>query len=107
LENSTVDHVLDDDRKAERAAGLLKALGHPARLRIVAGLSRLGERSVGDLGRDLGLPQAALSQQLGILRMHGLVAVRRANGFRYYSLALPQTTQLLHCVSTCALVTEA
>ena len=51
--------------------------------------------------------QAALSQQLGILRMNGLVSVRRAQGFRFYSLAVPQTTQLLHCISTCALVTGA
>ena len=102
-----VRDVFDDDRKVERAAGLLKALGHPARLRIVAHLYVGGERSVGDLCRDLGLQQAALSQQLGILRMHGIVSVRRARGFRFYSLAVPQTAQLLHCISTCALVTGA
>jgi ArsR family transcriptional regulator len=97
--------VFVEERKVERAALLLKALGHPARLRIVAHLHCQGEKSVGDLGRELDLPQAALSQQLGILRMHGLVTVRRAQGFRFYSLAVPQTAQLLHCIATCSLVT--
>lgn len=97
--------VFEDERKVERAAGLLKALGHPARLRIVAQLNRHGERSVGDLGRELGLAQAALSQQLAILRLHGIVRVRRAQGFRFYSLAVTQTAQLLQCIGGCSLVT--
>ena len=107
MDIAKIRDVMIEPRKVDKAAGLLKALGHPARLRIVAHLCCHGERSVGDLGRELDLPQAALSQQLGILRMNGLVSVRRAQGFRFYSLAVPQTTQLLHCISTCALVTGA
>jgi ArsR family transcriptional regulator len=107
MDITKVREAMLDERKVERAAGLLKALGHPVRLRIMAHLCCRGERAVGDLCRDLDVPQAALSQQLAILRLHGLVSVRRAQGFRFYSMAVPQTAQMLHCITTCSLVTDA
>ena len=74
---------LDDPERAERAAVMLKALGNPTRLRLVAILSERGEHTVGDLVATLGLPQAHVSQQLSILRLHKLVAVRRKGGFHH------------------------
>lgn len=96
--------TLASDARVERVAGVLKALGHPVRLRIIGLLSCEGEKSVGDLCHSLGLPQAAASQQLGILRLHGLVSVRRRDGHRIYSLAVPEVSNLLECMSRCHLV---
>ena len=106
MDIAKIRSVTADPRKAERAAGILKALGHPVRLRLVAELCCQGERSVGDLCRDLEVPQAAVSQQLGILRLHGLVKVRRSQGFRFYSLAEAATAQVLHCIATCPMVAD-
>jgi len=104
MEAVHVRAVLSDDARVERASGILKALGHPARLRIVGLLCLDGERSVGDICRALDLPQALASQQLGILRLHGLVAVRRTGGFRRYSIAVPEVADMLSCMTRCHLV---
>ena len=75
----------DDAEVSERLAGILKALSNPARLRIVAALCEARE-NVGALAARLGLEPAIVSQQLRILRMSGLVAASRSEGFAVYRL---------------------
>lgn len=53
---------------------ILKALGHPVRLRMVVDLSRGEGCNVNDIAENLGLPQSTVSQHLGILRAHGIVS---------------------------------
>jgi len=86
--------------RAKYLADVLKALAHPARLRIVAALCE-GEESVIGLAERLGVPQAIVSQQLRILRMSGLVAAERSNGFARYSLAQPRLRELVSCLEGC------
>ncbi len=92
--------IARDGRMAGHLAEVMKALGHPARLRIVAVLCA-GERCVGDLAQALGLRQAAVSQQLKILRLSGLVAAERRDGFAQYRLAVPRLVQLVQCLEGC------
>lgn len=99
--------TLAEPGKVERIAQLLKALGNPVRLRLVAQLSGGGEQSVSDLVRALDVPQAIVSQQLAILRLNGLVTVRSGGGFRHYSLAVEEIPTLLSCMTHCHLVTGA
>lgn len=73
-------------RKAEEAAGLMRALSHGARLKVLCELSS-GERSVGELVVSSGLSQSALSQHLARLREDGFVATRRDAQTIYYSVA--------------------
>lgn len=68
------------------AAVLLRAVGNPARLRILLHLLQ-GERAVAELELDLGLKQPNLSQQLAELRNVGLVATRREAKSVIYRLA--------------------
>ena len=88
--------------QAEHLAELLKALGHPVRLRIVAILSG-GDRCVGELADLLGVRQATASQQLRILRMSGLVRVTRRGGYSHYCLAEPRLIDLVGCLRGCSL----
>jgi len=90
------------DRRVRCAhlAEVLKALAHPERLRIVALLCE-GEWNVGELAKRLGLAPAAVSQQLSILRMRGLVAAQRRQGFACYRLAIPRLRQLVRCLEGC------
>lgn len=81
-------------RKAEEAAGLLRALSHGARLKVLCELVG-GERSAGELVRTSGLSQSALSQHLARLRADGLVATRRDAQTIYYSVADPKARELL------------
>jgi ArsR family transcriptional regulator, virulence genes transcriptional regulator len=72
-------------RKAEEAAGLMRALSHGARLKVLCELSG-GERSVGELVEASGLSQSAMSQHLARLREDRLVATRRDAQTIYYRL---------------------
>lgn len=83
--------------RARRAAEVLKALAHPIRLQIVALLCD-GEAHVNGLAERLEQPQAIVSQQLRILRIHGLVSVSRSHGYAYYSLAVPKLRDFIRCV---------
>jgi DNA-binding transcriptional ArsR family regulator len=64
-------------------AEVFRALGHPARVRIIE-LLRDGERSVGSLQGALGLDSSGTSQHLALLRKHGLVSGRRDGTTVYY-----------------------
>ncbi len=63
-------------RALEVEAEVLRALGHPARLKILE-LLRDGERCVCEIEPALGLRQPNVSQHLGALRAANLVVARR------------------------------
>lgn len=103
-ENVEVPHRLAAElaERANEAARLLKAMANEKRLLILCMLSQ-GERSVGDLNRDIELSQSALSQHLAVLRADGLVRTRREAQTIYYSvvegpaLAVIQTLYQEYC----------
>jgi DNA-binding transcriptional ArsR family regulator len=70
---------------ARSVAETMQALAAPSRVRI---LSRLGAGScsVGELARDLGIAQPAVSQQLRVLRHLGLVVGERYGRQTMYGL---------------------
>lgn len=65
------------DKELERAAELLKVLGHPVRLCIVRGLLNKS-CNVSKMQGCLGLPQSTVSQQLSILRANGIIEGQRS-----------------------------
>lgn len=70
---------------ARSVAETMQALATPSRVRI---LSRLGAGScsVGELSRDVGMEQSAVSQQLRVLRHLGLVVGERDGRQVIYAL---------------------
>ncbi|MEE9434775.1 MAG: metalloregulator ArsR/SmtB family transcription factor [Sphingorhabdus sp.] len=81
----------------DEMAGLLKVMGHSVRLRIVTALAG-GEYSVGELEKQSGTSQPALSQQLAILRKSDLVCTRRAAKQIYYSLNQTRIAEICHAM---------
>ncbi len=79
---------------AEEASRLLKAMSNEHRLLILCQLVGR-EMSVGELVRQIGISQSALSQQLAKLRHHGLVRTRRQAQQIFYSLASPEVEAVL------------
>lgn len=63
-----------------------RALGEPARLRILDAL-RQGEQTVGELVGRTGLSQANLSKHLQVLHAQGFVARWKSGLFVHYRLA--------------------
>ena len=70
----------------ELVAERFRALGEPARLRIMNAL-RGGERSVGELVDATSLGAANLSKHLQVLYVSGFVTRRKEGLYVYYALA--------------------
>lgn len=86
----------------ERAARVIRVLGHPLRLRMLEALEG-GERNVTDLVAVSGATQALVSQHLAILRAEGVVGSRR-EGFRvFYRITEPKVHKILDCIRDCDL----
>ena len=83
--------------QAGRAAELLKAMAHPQRLRVLCLLVE-GERSVGDINREIELSQSALSQHLAKLREEGLVATRKEAQTVFYSLTTGPALEVIRAL---------
>jgi ArsR family transcriptional regulator len=86
----------------ERAARVIRVLGHPLRLRILE-LLEVGERNVADLQDELEASQAVISQQLAILRAEDVVVPRREGPRVYYRIIEPKVSHILDCIRQCDL----
>lgn len=75
-------------------AEFFKALGHPARIKILEFL-RGGERTVGEIQAFVEMEPAATSQQLGILRVKNIVVTRKEGSSVYYAVRDPAVFELL------------
>ncbi len=76
---------MKDIKKFENYADLLKVIGHPLRLTILAGL--LERKScVKDIWDCLGLPQATVSQHLSILKNKNIIRSKKVGVKREYSI---------------------
>ena len=70
----------------EKKVEILKAIGHHDRLQIVIVLLK-GECQTGKLVEILGIKQSLTSQNLSILKLHGILKSRREGNKTYYSIA--------------------
>lgn len=84
--------------RADKAATLLKAMGHDGRLTILCHL-RTGPKSVTELENLLSARQAIVSQQLARLRLEGLVSARREGQAIFYSLLDPRVAEVLEVLA--------
>lgn len=68
-----VQQKTHDDSAYEQLAATLKALAHPARLRLLALLAERGSCICGELVEAMPLSQATVSQHLKVLKEAGLI----------------------------------
>lgn len=81
-------------RSYTRAARKMKAMGHPARLKMLAELAD-GECCVGRLQSCLSLSQPHVSQSLKVLRRAGIVAGRRDKNRICYRIVDPSVRRIM------------
>ncbi len=79
---------------APKVSELMKVLSNEHRLMILCQLAE-GEKCVGELAELLSVRQAALSQQLALLRKDGMVQTRRQAQNVFYSLAREDVRSLM------------
>ena len=77
---------LVDDAALERAARLFRAIGEPARLRILSRLAQ-GEMCVTELAASEGESLSTVSQRLRVLRSENIIVRRRRGKHINYGLA--------------------
>ena len=75
---------------------VFKALGHPIRLKIVAGLASGLECNVNHIVEKLNLPQSTVSQHLGVLKNRGIVTCRKKGVETCYYIADERVKKLLN-----------
>ena len=75
-----------DDAALERASRLFRAIGEPARLRILSRLAQ-GEMCVTELAASEGESLSTISQRLRVLRSENIIVRRRRGKHINYGLA--------------------
>jgi DNA-binding transcriptional ArsR family regulator len=84
----------DKSRVFSDEAEVLKVLGHPVRLKIVAGLCTK-ECNVKYIWECLGLPQATVSQHLALLKNKGIISGARDGVEVHYSVVHPLARKIV------------
>ncbi len=82
-----------------QAAECLKALAHPARLRMLQ-LLFTGRYTVGELAEECGIQSHMASEHLRLLQRCGFLASEREGRRIYYEIAEPHLESLLACVES-------
>jgi len=90
MEAVEFDKMQDYDREAE----ILKVLGHPVRLKIVAGLMSQS-CNVKKIWECLSLPQATVSQHLALLKNKGIIEGRREGVEVFYQVVSEPAKQVI------------
>ena len=94
---SSVRIVSMNNQQINKAVKVLKAVANEKRLRVLYYISE-EEKSVGDIEKQIGLSQSALSQHLAVLRADDIVETRREAQTIFYVLKDEKTKQILHLV---------
>ncbi len=84
----------DLKRQFTDEAEVLKVLGHPIRLKIVAGLCTQ-ECNVKHIWECLNLPQATVSQHLALLKHKGIIEGKREGVEVHYSVIHPLAKKII------------
>lgn len=84
----------DKHQNYERQAEILKVMGHPVRLKIVAGLMSQS-CNVKKIWECLALPQATVSQHLAQLKNKGIIEGRRDGVEVFYHVVSDEAIQIV------------
>ena len=78
-----------DNEKLQYSSILMKALAHPLRLKILEFIDTQGVINVNKIYNTLKIEQSVTSQHLRLLKMAGVVSVRKEGKFMHYSINYP------------------
>lgn len=83
--------------QCESVSGLLKAIAHPQRLKILCLLADQ-EKTVSELERDCDASQSSVSQYLAKMKSEGLLSARRAGQHMYYRIESKELLKLMRAM---------
>ena len=85
---------MDLDKDSE----ILKALGHPIRLKIVMGLMEKNNCNVNTIVDNLGIPQSTASQHLSVLKNRGILSFHKKGVEACYYIADERVKAIIDCL---------
>lgn len=98
---TTIETSLNPE-KVQKAAKVLKTLGHPTRISILESLQD-GEMNVTDIQNNINEPQAITSQHLRLMEEREILKSRREGVQVFYSLRDEFINRILGCIQQCGL----
>jgi DNA-binding transcriptional ArsR family regulator len=84
----------------EARAKIIKALAHPARLRIVDELAEHNERCVCELTELIGCDMSTVSRHLAQLKEAGIVEVEKRGQMAFYRLRVKCLLKFFECIES-------
>lgn len=89
---------MDEEKKIEKAAYVLKAVAHPLRIRIITMLHEQNELNVSAIYKNLNAEQSLISHHLINMRDKGILDIRRSGKNIYYFLADVAVAEVINCI---------
>ncbi len=90
---------IDENTGFELMSEELKAIAHPARLKMLEGLIK-NECNVTLIQKKLGLPQSTISQHLKILKNAGIIKGRREGTKICYSVVNNRVIKIIDIIKS-------
>ena len=99
MTDSAKNAIIDNDSHIIEAAGRLKVLSHPIRLKIICQLGH-GEKTVQELIDSVGTSQSNVSQHLAIMRDKGVLTCRKNATQVIYKVTSKHTIELVQLLKS-------
>ena len=94
----TTNKVMDDEKRIDRAAYVLKAIAHPLRIKIIQMLNEHKELNVSTIYKNLNAEQSLISHHLINMRDKGILDIRRSGKNIYYFLVDAAVSEVIECI---------
>ncbi|WP_019989397.1 MULTISPECIES: ArsR/SmtB family transcription factor [Rudanella] len=89
---------MEDEKRVERAAYVLKAVAHPLRIKIIQMLDEHRELNVSTIYKNLNAEQSLISHHLINMRDKGILDIRRSGKNIYYFLVDNAMSEVITCI---------
>lgn len=90
--------IMEDEKKIEKAAYVLKAVAHPLRIKIIQMLHENRELNVSTIYKNLHAEQSLISHHLINMRDKGILEIRRSGKNIYYFLVDSAVAEIIECI---------
>lgn len=94
----TIVDTMDEEKKIEKAAYVLKAVAHPLRIKIILMLHENKELNVSAIYKNLNAEQSLISHHLINMRDKGILEIRRSGKNIYYFLVDSSVANVIDCI---------
>lgn len=89
---------MEDDKRIEKTAYVLKAVAHPLRIKIIQMLHENKELNVSAIYKNLNAEQSLISHHLINMRDKGILEIRRSGKNIYYFLVDNSVSEIIECI---------